>query len=480
MKKPKRAQPPNHKNGFDFISNMPDVVLLLILQGLSTTEEIVRTSILSTRWRYLWTSIPFIDLDVSRGPKNPTKPQKKRFKEFVSRVLENQTLDLNSFRLRCLNYYMPVTIWRWVNTAVMRKAKRIDLMFFTKENHVIKWPHCLVTCDSLESLRLDLYPHSFLVFPDGMSFPALRFLELNNIIAKLDMVERFTKICPLLEELCLIDCFITYHKLGEILSITCSKLKTLRIHQLNNDFYGLGIANLGLKVSCPDLELLECVGIEFKDHFILENVNSLKKAVILPQRRFIRNEISKLGDTILKVLVGISHVESLSLNFSIILFMDAAHGLIRDFPASFPNLKKLEITTTICDYTLNVIIRIIRCSPILESLHLIILEAVEGNTLNYGWEKESYGPEYWALDEVQTREILTRHLKRVEFLEFDGLKQKLVIARWLLKYANALEEMVFSWCNEEMYHEMSTVTMNQVAKFYKAYPTVKLITLLKY
>ena len=94
--------------------------------------------------------------------------------------------------------------------------------------------------------------------------------------------------------------------------------------------------------------------------------------------------------------------------------------------------------------------------------------------------QESYGPEYWALDEVETREILTRHLKRVEFLEFDGLKQKLVIARWLLEYANALEEMVFSWRNEEMYHEMSTETMNQVSKFYKASSTVKLITVLKY
>ncbi|PWA39551.1 F-box domain, FBD domain, Leucine-rich repeat domain, L domain-like protein [Artemisia annua] len=480
MTRPKRTKPPKHKNGVDFISNMPDVVLLLILQGLSTTEEIVRTSILSTRWRYLWTSIPFIDLDVSRGPKNPTKPQKKRFKEFVSRVLENQTLDLNSFRLRCLNYYMPVTIWRWVNTAVTRKAKKIDLMFCTRENHVIKWPQCLVTCDSLESLRLDLYPRSFLVFPDCMSFPALKVLELNNIIAKLDMVEKFTKNYPLLEELCLIDCFNTYRNLGEILSISCSKLKTLRIHQLNNDFYGRGITNLGLKVACHDLELLECVGIEFKEHFILENVNSLKKAVILPRDKFYWNEKSKLVDTIPKVLVGISHVESLSLNSFIIWLMDAAPGLIRDFPASFPNLKKLEITTTICAYTLNVIIRIIRCSPILESLHLIVQKALEENTLNYGWEKESYGPEYWALDEVETREILTRHLKRVEFLEFDGLKQKLVIARCLLKYANALEELVFSWRNEEMYHAMSTDTMNQVSKFYKAYPTVKLITLLKY
>ncbi|PWA50341.1 F-box domain, FBD domain, Leucine-rich repeat domain, L domain-like protein [Artemisia annua] len=146
--------------------------------------------------------------------------------------------------------------------------------------------------------------------------------------------------------------------------------------------------------------------------------------------------------------------------------MDAARDPIKDFPTSLPNLKKLEITTTLDAFTLNVIIRIIKCSPILESLHLIIQE-------------ESSKPEYWALHEVETREILTRHLKRVEFHEFDGQKHKLV-ARWLLEFANGLEEMVFSWRNEVKYHEKSTETINQVSKAYKASSTVKLITLLKY
>ncbi|PWA76895.1 F-box domain, FBD domain, Leucine-rich repeat domain, L domain-like protein [Artemisia annua] len=469
MKRSKRAKPSNNENGVDFISNMPDPILQLILQGLPTTEEVVRTSVLSKRWRYLWTSIPhfpFIDLDVSRGPKNPNKLalQKKKFKEFVSWVLENQTIDLDNFRLSSYNHYMQSTILRWVDAAVMRKVKRLDLTFFTRGLYEdIIMPHC----HSLESLRLFLYTRSHLEFPDGMCFPALRFLELNNVvIAKLDLVERFSEICPLLEELCLIDCFITNRRVGDTLSISCPKLKTLRIHKQRKRVCGWGIYYFGLKVSCPELVFFECVGLAVQNHFILENVDSLKKAVILPHCILQNKVSSELGDTICELLAGIAHVESLSLNHFIIRCMDAARDPIRDFPTSLPNLKKLEITTTIDAFTLNVIIRIIKCSPILESLHLNIQE-------------ESSKPEYWGLHEVETREILTRHLKRVEFLEFDGEKHKLV-ARWLLEYANSLEEMVFSWRNEVKYHEKSTETINQVSKVYKASSTVKLITLLKH
>ena len=87
--------------------------------------------------------------------------------------------------------------------------------------------------------------------------------------------------------------------------------------------------------------------------------------------------------------------------------------------------------------------------------------------------------ELWQLDDIETTNILTRHLKRVEFLEFNGEKQKLVIARFLLEHGNALEEMVFSWCNEAKYHEKSSETMKKMSKFHKASSTVKLITLFR-
>ncbi|GKD86268.1 F-box domain containing protein [Tanacetum coccineum] len=141
--------------------------------------------------------------------------------------------------------------------------------------------------------------------------------------------------------------------------------------------------------------------------------------------------------------------------------IDAANDPQEDFPASFPNLKILELTTTIDAFTMKVLIHILRCSPNLECLYLIIQK------------------EHWELDEVEARGVLTRHLKRVEFVELNGEEQKLGIARLLLEQANKLEEMVFSWCNEVSYHEKSAETMNKVSKYQKVSSTVKLIALLK-
>ena len=75
--------------------------------------------------------------------------------------------------------------------------------------------------------------------------------------------------------------------------------------------------------------------------------------------------------------------------------------------------------------------------------------------------------------------ILSPRLKRVEFLAFEADKSRLEIAQLLLEHGNALEEMVFSWCNEVDHLEKSMVTLNEVSKFYMASSSVKLATLLK-
>ena len=75
--------------------------------------------------------------------------------------------------------------------------------------------------------------------------------------------------------------------------------------------------------------------------------------------------------------------------------------------------------------------------------------------------------------------ILSPRLKRVEFLAFATNQSKLEIAQLLLEHGNALEKMVFSWCNEVDYHEKSMETLKEISKFHKASSTVKLVTLLK-
>ena len=46
---------------FDFISSLPDAILLLFLMLLET-KEAVRTCVLSKRWERLWISLPFLNI----------------------------------------------------------------------------------------------------------------------------------------------------------------------------------------------------------------------------------------------------------------------------------------------------------------------------------------------------------------------------------------------------------------------------------
>ncbi|PWA55658.1 F-box domain, FBD domain, Leucine-rich repeat domain, L domain-like protein [Artemisia annua] len=457
MQKSKRSRASNHENGVDYISNMPDPILHLILQRLPTIEEAVRTTILATRWRYLGTSIPSVDIDFRAREKFG----KTKFRQFVNSVLTNKTgISLDSLRLDCGGNFDMTTVRRWIKAAVKRKVKRLDLMFFSCEVKCdsIPLPDCLLTCESLKELRLFPY-RCAMHLPESTGFRALRVLELHLIYSyDLNLVEKILEKCPVLEELRLIDNAIVQ---VDPICISSPKLKTLIILYRENIIYGHNGTWCGVKVCCPELVSFEFVG--HRGHLIFENVDRLKKAVILPND-VMQQEISfELGDTGCKMLDKISHVESLKLNLYFIQCIDVAGDRVH---AYFKNLKTLEITTTIDHFTMNALIWILGSSPNLESLHLIIQE-------------EQLRTEYWATNEVETWKILTSHLKTVKFLGFDGEKQKCDIACCLLEHGKALEEMVFIWCNTVTYHEKAMKLMNELSEFNKASSSMKLISVLK-
>nr|GEV13715.1 hypothetical protein [Tanacetum cinerariifolium] len=276
------------------------------------------------------------------------------------------------------------------------------------ENEDITLPHYVISCDSLEVLKLWLYRCAF-HFPDSTSLRlrAFRVLELESVYCyDTDLVKQFFGLCPLLEELTLIDCFV---KVADTICVSSPNLKTLTIQLVNFEFVGR------------------------RGELIIEGADSLKKAVIFPEVISEKNLSPNLGKIFCELLAGMSHVVSLSINLYFIQCINVARDGDKCFPALFPNLKTLE-------------------------KHL--------------------GKKYWVLADVETRRILTRHLKRVQFHGFTGKMHKLVVASHLLEHGNALEEMSFSWGSQVKYCEKSTNMMNILSKFYKASSNVKLISIL--
>lgn len=382
-----------HEDGADLISNLPDPILILIRSGLPSTEELIRTSILSRRWRYLWTSAPSLNFEYSGGRK---RSDKIKFKEFVDRALLNRSVNLDSFRLCCWDYYNMSTIERWIHATVMRNVKQLDLSFSPSEDIVM--PHCLVTCASLEVLTLSLGGR--LILPRFSGFPALRVLQLSSVeLFEDDLVNKFLESCPL------DDCRLA--KLN-LICISCPKLKKLSISYWSNaDLCGC------LKLSCPKLVSLKIIG-QVASNYIFEHLYSLKDAEINSHCNGIC--ISRLFPTIYRLFHGISCVESLSTDLYFLYeSIDATRDLV------LPNLKTLELTTINAAYTVKGLNKILKICPQLESLSLTI-----ENVKSY--DSEDYDEtEYPRFYEAETRSFWTPDAKWVEFFEFNGQKPKLAI-----------------------------------------------------
>lgn len=346
MNKSKR----NLENDVDFISNMPDPILQLILQGLPNTEEVVRTSVLSTRWRYLWTSVPHfpsLDLDCDRLP-NPSSVFPRKF---VTWALADKTVDLDSFRVCCAGYFDSLTVEMWIKAAVNRNVKSLDLKYCPNTMYCamycelrdcihnivtkIELPDCLIECESLESLRLFLYQCP-ISLADCTGFAGLKVLELNKVyFHNIDAAEELLEKCALLEDLSLIDCSIR----PDSICISLSKLKTLIIRNCKNVFW-VGII---IEVSCPELVKFEYVGRE--SLLILDDVHSLKKAVIHHEDLLQKKNSPVLGRSISELLAGISHVDSLSLNLYFLpvdtssLLSMLLHFFIYNYICNISNVK---------------------------------------------------------------------------------------------------------------------------------------------
>ncbi|KAL4590332.1 hypothetical protein LXL04_003261 [Taraxacum kok-saghyz] len=402
MKKSKLPNASKHEDGVDLISSMPDGVLLLILSRRLCTEEVVRSSILSRRWRYLWTAIPSVNIHIrDRG-----KVDRNGFTEFVYWVLSNRSADLDYFRLYCLDYYSMSTVGRWIHYAVTRNVKQLDLVFSPKGNtDAAEMPHCLVNCGSLEVLKWYL-PGGRLRLPNFTGFPALRVLDLDEADLQEDreLINGFLQSLPLLEELRLADCFM-----GELdlLCISCPKLKTLT---LKKTIWDLLMCD-GIKISCPKLVDLDIRGY-IADNFFFECLDSLKKAQIQPKLE---------GSTISVLFPGISRVEHLSIG--LYFFIECINAAL---DPSLPKMKTLVLKTTMDAFTMDNFNQILKYYPKLESLKLII--------------KQIFHEEYEWLDEDETRKLLTPDVKWVESLEFNGEKPKPDINWWQDEL-----KMVFTW-----------------------------------
>ncbi|KFK42485.1 hypothetical protein AALP_AA2G262900 [Arabis alpina] len=91
-----RSSSPDEVKNVDWISKLPDDVLLMILSRLST-EEAMRTSLVSKRWEHLWKQMSHLVLDMQRfiDDKEPLD-NSNRVATLITEVLNNHHGHLES------------------------------------------------------------------------------------------------------------------------------------------------------------------------------------------------------------------------------------------------------------------------------------------------------------------------------------------------------------------------------------------------
>jgi hypothetical protein len=268
----------------DRISNLPESLLCHILSFLRTKEAVV-TSILSSRWKTLWTLVPNLDLDDDKfgwesyrpyweqSPDQDQDQDQLSFADVLSRIwVLRESNPLKTFRLHWRCECDPILVDRWVRTAIAHDLEELNLYLclaqpfylpctlfsYAKTLLVLKLTGCNIFIDT---------PSSFL------GFPSLKILHLEGVnSANQDSFSRLLSCCPVLQDLFIQTNYFDSKK-------DCNfKIIVPTLKRLHLSIY---LSHYQLEINAPALEYLYFKGILGKD-VVLGNLNlsNLIKAVV--------------------------------------------------------------------------------------------------------------------------------------------------------------------------------------------------------
>ncbi|KAF0898641.1 hypothetical protein E2562_009155, partial [Oryza meyeriana var. granulata] len=159
----------------DRISNLPNDLLYIIMSFLPALE-LVLTGILSTRWRRLWTSSTYLNIDVNQFGRY----RGQKFCNFVNRMLrQRDSSSLDAFRLHSAD---TRDAGSWITYGI-RHGSKVVLFSEDIEREPFNLDHGVVdfTSRCLKYLVLaNVCLDANVFYPINFACPALENLELND------------------------------------------------------------------------------------------------------------------------------------------------------------------------------------------------------------------------------------------------------------------------------------------------------------
>eukprot|EP00253_Pinus_taeda_P021398 PITA_21398 len=339
----------------DKFSSLPNDILACILSKVPIREA-VRCSILSRRWRFLYTQIPqliFSPYLLLQGSVTPDPLSISMAENAISSILQSHCLDLEAFHLfndTTGNGTHPVgnkwefnreSVWKWVQYAADKNVQHLNLGYsMVKEIP----PPALFFCTHLTTLTLStsIFTH---IPTHSSGFNHLIRCSFVDMELTDDSLAWFASHCPLLQKLEIKYCsglkkptisapnilllVVWVWDFIEVLTVNCPKIRNIEVCVVDDlrvngvFFHELSVGIVALKMQCE----INVIGLEMDPTLCGEadNITAQRFVEIVGSFKALKNleihvchplpEMEKeMAFPLISLLQALPHLERLIIN----------------------------------------------------------------------------------------------------------------------------------------------------------------------
>ncbi|VYS67939.1 unnamed protein product [Arabidopsis thaliana] len=331
------------------LSQLSDPLICQILSHLPI-KEVVTTSVLSTRWKNLWLSVPSLELIYLIFPNFNT------FRSFGDRFFDSTRVScIHNLKLY-FDEHDACYLTSWINAFVTRNIRRLYVRR-VRGNYFHELPLSLYVCETLVSLKLF---HLTLVDPEFVSLPCLKIMHLNYVWFPNDATfERLVSSCPVLEDL-KIDVLWNDGRVYRVKSRSLKRLRLLRSSTMVFDSVP------GVVIDAPLICYLR-INDRVSETYILNDLESNAKLDIhldFGSEDFGEPSVSSRRSRIRSFLPAISKVMGLKISENTFKVIHHYSNLAQ-LP-QFDNTSRLHVTLRVSE--LKWLPNFLECCPNLKSL----------------------------------------------------------------------------------------------------------------